>query len=140
MLQEEKMKKQPFSLPEAYFDAFPERLKRRIAEEESLKATKPAPGPLVRNLRMTRSWVALAAAIAGLALLVSTLIRVLVPGESDSYPDMAMLEQLEIFDDDRFIYEMMEEGSAELDDEEAFAQQAMDYLALNDVERIMIYE
>jgi hypothetical protein len=53
---------------------------------------------------------------------------------------MALLEQMQMLDDDRYLYELYEEEAVEMDEEEAFAAQAIEYLAMNDVEMDLIFE
>ena len=133
-LQQESLKKHPFGVPEGYFESFSERLQQRISEEESS-------GVPVRKIGTTTRWLALAAAVLAAALITTAIIR--FTNNSDSgglYPDLALLEQMQMFDDDRYLYEMMEEESVPLDEDEAFASQAIEYLAINDVEMDLIFE
>lgn len=133
-LQQESLKKHPFGVPEGYFESFSERLQQRISEEESSEVP-------VRKIGTTTRWLALAAAVLAAALITTSIIR--FTNNSDSgvlYPDLAILEQMQVFDDDRYLYEMMEEESVPLDEDEAFASQAIEYLAINDVEMDLIFE
>ena len=135
-LQQESLKSNPFGLPEGYFDSFPERLQQRIREEESSRVP-------VRKIGTTTRWLATAAAVLAAALITTSIIRLTNSNRSaDSrYPDMAILEQLQVFDDDRYLYEMIEQEEAvNMDEDEAFATQAIEYLAVNDVEMDLIFE
>lgn len=134
-LQQEALKKQPFEVPEGYFEGFAERLQQRIKEEDS-------PGVPVRRIRTSTRWLAAAAAILAAALITTTIIRFTSSGgEEGFYPEQALLEQLQVLDDDLYLYDLLEqEADAELDEEEAFASQAIEYLALNDVEMDLIFE
>ncbi len=133
-LQQEALKNHPFGVPEGYFESFSDRLHERIRMEESSSVP-------VRKIGNTTGIWAMAAAVLAAALITTSIIR--FTNNSDAgglYPDLAMLEQMQVFDDDRYLYEMMEEESAPLNEDEAFASQAMEYLAINDVEMDLIFE
>ena len=133
-LQHESLKNHPFGVPEGYFEGFSTRLQQRIREEES----SPVPE---RRMGSTTKWLAMAAAVLGAALITTAIVRFTGTGESNGlYPDLALLEQLEIFDHDLYLYEYLDEESAELSDDEAFAAQAVEYLATNDVEMDLLFE
>jgi len=134
-LQHESLKKSPFGVPEGYFDSFSERLQERIREEESSI-------PVRRIGSGSRLRIAMAAAVVGLALISYSIIKFTNTGNgSDAYfPDMAVLEQMQVFDDDQYLYEMIEEVEEEMDEEEAFATQAIEYLAMNDAEMLLLIE
>ena len=53
---------------------------------------------------------------------------------------MALLEQLEVFDNDLYLYEYLDTTSSKLSDDEAFAEQAVEYLAMNDVEMDLLFD
>ncbi|RPI42497.1 MAG: hypothetical protein EHM46_05130 [Bacteroidetes bacterium] len=131
-LENESLKISPFGVPDGYFEQFPQRMLQRIREREE----EAVP---VRTLGSgSRFRVAVAAAILVLALVSYPLVRILSPDRGmDDMPEIALIEEL-IIDDDRYLVGMMETGSEMLDDEEAYANQAMDYLALNDVEMDLI--
>jgi hypothetical protein len=84
----------------------------------------------------------MAAAVLAAALITTSIIRLSsTKGAEGLYPDMALLEQMQVLDDDRYLYELFEEGEAvEMDEDEAFAAQAIEYLAINDVEMDLIFE
>lgn len=134
-LQQEPLKNHPFGLPEGYFESFSERLHQRIKEEESSRVP-------VRKIGTVTRWVAMAAAILAAALITTSIIRFTTSnnGADGLYPDLALLEQLQVFDDDLYLYNLLEEESDELDEDEAFASQAIEYLAINDVEMDLIFE
>jgi hypothetical protein len=134
-LQQESLKNQPFGVPEGYFESFSERLTQRIREEESSRVP-------TRRIGTTHRWVAMAAALLATALITTSIIRLTSSNNpaNGSNPDMAFLEQMQVFDDDRYLYELLEEEASELDEEEAFASQAIEYLAINDVEMDLIFE
>ncbi len=133
-LQQESLKNSPFGVPEGYFESFSERLHQRIKEEDSSRVP-------VRKIGTVTRWVAMAAAVLAAALITTSIIRFTTSKGADGlYPDLAILEQLQVFDDDLYLYELLEEESNELDEDEAFASQAIEYLAINDVEMDLIFE
>jgi len=134
-LQQEALKNHPFGVPEGYFEGFAERLQQRIKEEESSKVP-------VRKIGTATRWMAAAAAVLAAALITTSIIRYTTSESAEGlYPDMALLEQMQVLDDDRYLYELLgEEEASELDEDEAFASQAIEYLAINDVEMDLIFE
>lgn len=133
-LQQEALKKQAFRVPEGYFYSFADRLQQRIREEESSRVP-------VRRIGTTTRWLATAAAIMAAALITTSIIRFNSVNSGEGlYPDIALLEQLQVLDDDRYLYELFEEEAVEMDEEEIFASQAIEYLASNDVEMDLIFE
>jgi hypothetical protein len=134
-LQQEALKNHPFGVPEGYFEGFAERLQQRIKEEETSKVP-------VRRIGTATRWMAMAAAVRVAALITTSIIRFTTSESAEGlYPDLALLEQMQVLDDDRYLYELLgEEETAELDEEEAFATQAIEYLAINDVEMDLIFE
>ena len=135
-LQQEELKNHPFGVPEGYFEGFAERLQQRIKDEEASKVP-------VRKIGTATRWMAMAAAVLAAALITTTIIRFTSSNRDANglYPDQALLEQMQVLDDDRYLYELMEEAEfTELDEDEAFASQAIEYLAINDVEMDLIFE
>ena len=130
------LKENPFRVPEGYFDSFHERVKARISELEEQSTP-------VRRIGRT-GWfrIAIAAAIVGLALIIYPLIRNSAPGngETDGYTDLALMEAMGVFDHDYELVEYLEPEAAVVDDDEAFLNQAIEYLAMNDVEMDLIFE
>ena len=135
-LQQERLKKHPFEVPEGYFASFSDRLQERIREEES------AVVPVRRLGSSTRFRVALAAAVLGVALISYSVYRFTNTSSmaNGSYLDMALLEQMQVFDDTDYLYELIESEANEMDEEEAFAAQAIDYLAINDADMVLLFE
>ncbi len=135
MLQDS-LKKHPFRVPEGYFESFSERVQERIREEKEREQ------PVRRIGTFTRFRVAMAAAVVGLALISYSVIRITGSrgGTNGSFPDVALLEQLHMIDDDSYLIDLMESETEELDAEEAFATQAIEYLAIKDVEMDLIFE
>ncbi len=135
-LQQERLKERPFGVPEGYFESFADRLQERIREEESSKV------PVRRIGSGSRFRVAMAAAVVGLALISYSIVKITATGNGsgNSFPEMAFFEEMQIFDDDRYLYELIEEVEEEMDEEEAFASQAIEYLAINDAELVLLFE
>ena len=135
-LQQEKLKERPFGVPEGYFEGFADRLQERIREEESSQK------PVRRIITGTKFRIALAAAVVGLALISYSIFKVSSTGNvSDgNFPEMALLEQLQVFDDDRYLYDLIDGVEEKMDEEEAFAVQAIEYLAINDAEMLLLFE
>ncbi len=135
-LQQERLKERPFGVPEGYFESFADRLQERIREEESSKV------PVRRIGSGSRFRVAMAAAVVGLALISYSIVKITTTsnGSGNNFPEMAFFEEMQIFDDDRYLYELIEEVEEEMDEEEAFASQAIEYLAINDAELFLLFE
>ncbi len=134
-LQQEALKKSPFGVPEGYFESFSDRLLERIKEDESSLVP-------IRKIGTTARWMSLAAAVLAAALITTSIIRLSSSkGSEGIYSDLAILEQMQVLEDDRYLYELLdEEASIELDEDEAFASQAIEFLAINDVEMDLIFE
>ena len=133
-LQHEALKKHPFGVPEGYFEGFAERLHQRIKEDKVSRVP-------VRRIGTTTRWLAMAAAVLAAALITTSIIRLTNSnGGEGLYPDLALLEQMQVLEDDRYLYELLEEETAEMDEDEAFVSQAIEYLAINDVEMDLIFE
>jgi hypothetical protein len=134
-LQQESLKKHPFGVPEGYFEGFPTRLQQRIREEEASRITE-------RRLGSTSRWLAMAAAILGAALLTTVIINFTGAGNDANGldPEMAFFEQMEVFDNDIYLYEYLAGESEELSDDEAFAEQAVEYLAMNEVDMHLLFD
>ena len=135
-LQQERLKERPFGVPEGYFESFADRLQERIREEDSSKV------PVRRIGSGSRFRVAMAAAVVGLALISYSIVKITTTGNGsgNNFPEMAFFEEMQIFDDDRYLYELIEEVEEEMDEEEAFASQAIEYLAINDAELVLLFE
>lgn len=129
------LKKHPFTVPEGYFDALPGMVMERIREQDEHRVAVP------RIFSTVRFRVAVAAAIIGLALISYAIIRTTMNGGSlGDYPDIALLEQLDIIDDDHYLVGFLEEETSGIDEEEAFLNHAIEFLAMADVEMDLIFE
>jgi len=140
-LQQESLKAHPFRVPEGYFESFPGRLRQRIDSLEHEPARRLRP-------RWTgRFTAAMAAAVAGLALISYTVIRMIgpVPGDQTGISELALLEETVLEQawyagNDYALAEYLDTGEEALDEEEAYMEQAMDYLAMNDVAMDLLFE
>jgi len=132
-LQQEELRNHPFGVPEGYFESFSERLHQRIREEDSSRVP-------VRKIGTATRWMAMAAAVLAAALITTSIVRFTGSQGSGADSEMALLEQMQIFDDDRYLYDLLEEEAPDLNEDEAFATQAIEFLAVNDVEMDLIFE
>lgn len=134
--EDESLTHHPFRVPEGYFENFAGRLQQRIREEEEARV------PVRRLWSSTRFRAALAAALVLLALVSYSLIRMISPGEEplSNFSDLVLLEEMYAIDNDLYYIELMENGTETTDEEDIYLEQAMDYLALNDVEMDLISE
>lgn len=134
----------PFSTPDGYFDSLHDRVMERIrntsSTAENLSAGEAAgeipsaKEPRQRQKIHLRPYLALAASISGVALIVYLLIQVVTgnqPAGSDLY-DMAMLEEAGVTLDESLLLEAYgdEDESTFTDWDEA----AMVYLSSNEVD------
>ena len=135
-LQHESLQQHPFRVPEGYFDSFPDRLKDRISKLEEDRV------PVRKLGKSARFRVAMAAAIVGLALVSYPVIRMTttVGGDTSGYPDLALLEEAGIFYNDYELAGYLEEEVSPVDEEEAYLIQAVEYLAMHDVEMDLLFE
>lgn len=131
---DEMLKSNPFRVPEGYFETFAGRLQQRIREEEAARV------PVRRLRNPDRLRIAIAAAVIMLALVTYPLIRVITSNESriTDYPTLSLLENMDLSDADLYLLELM--GNATVDEEEEYLEQAIQHLALNEVELDLITE
>ena len=134
-LEQKGFKKNPFNVPEGYFDTLAGRIQERIKSEEAEEI------PVKKLVHSTRFRLAIAAALVGLALISYTIINsVRVGGNSGYFPDVALLDEMNVFDEDLYLLDFMETATEVVDEEEAFVNQAIEYLAMADVEMDLIFE
>lgn len=132
-----KQKQNPFSVPEGYFDSFPDRLNKRISAMEAMEAEKRP----VRKLGRFRTAVAIAAVLAALALISFPVLRLLTPANSpEDLVELALLDGAGFFSSDYELATYFEDSEATMDDDEAYFSQAMEYLASTDVEMDLLFE
>ncbi len=131
----EKQKTNPFRVPGDYFDTLPGRLNDRIVRMEAEKVP-------VRSLGSLRAGLAVAATLAALALITFPLVRMLAPenGTEDNYMEFALLDGAGLFTSDYEMAAYLEETEAQMEDEDAYRSQAIEYLASADVEMDLIFE
>jgi len=132
------MKKQmtnPFRIPGDYFETLPGRLNDRIAKLE----TEQVPVRAVKNLRIG---LAVAAAVATLALVTFPLVRMLSPQKEveQNYLEIALLEGSGFFASDYELAGYLEDSGELMNDNDAYINQAIEYLASSDVELKLIFE
>lgn len=131
----EKQKNNPFKTPENYFESFPERIKERIRSEEAEKLQKRGP------IRL-RPGLSIAASLAFLALITFPLVRILSPDNEsmENMMELAMLDDAGLFASDYELAAYLEDFPSEIDDEDAYISQAIEYLASSDLEIDLIFE
>ena len=135
-LHDPSLREQPFRVPEGYFEGFPERLKERIDALEEVQVP-------VRRLGWSSGFrIALAAALVGLALISIPLSRIIAPpmASPDDFSDIALLEEAGVFNNDYELAPYLHGEETVMEAEDAYLNQAMDYLAMNDVEMDLIFE
>jgi hypothetical protein len=135
MKKETQLKDHPFKVPGDYFESFPGRLKERMAR-------KDAPvRPLRRFSQSAGFRLAVAAVFVGLALLSIPVLRNAGSGSSslDVQTELALLESAGFYHNELEILALLE-GEEAMDDDEAYLSQAMEYLAMSDVEMELYYE
>ncbi len=131
----EKQKTNPFKVPADYFDTLPGRLNDRLLRMEAEKVP-------TRRLGSFRVGLAVAAAVAALALISFPLVRMLTPGSEmeDNYLEYALLEGAVLFASDSELATYLEESAYLMDDDDAYLNQAIEYLASSDMEMDLIFE
>lgn len=135
-------KKNPYRVPEGYFDSFNDRLRDKIQSEEE----KP-----VRNLRfMLRSNLALAAAILAFALISYFSFRLISAGRIDqetrnlTYTEF-LEEEIFSLDEELLLdaYEQIDKtgsGTEESQESEDYSEEIIQYLSAEDIDLSLIYE
>jgi hypothetical protein len=135
-LQHGPLKQNPFRVPGGYFESFPERMMEHISrlDEERVPVRKIGVSHRLR--------IAIAAAIVGLALISYPVARMVLPGhgEAGGTIDLALIEEMEIFDHEYELAGYLQPDETTVDDEQAYLNQAIEYLAMNDVEMDLIFE
>jgi hypothetical protein len=131
----EKQKTNPFRVPEGYFETFQDKLADRIRLEEA----EPVPE---KRLDRRRILLAVAAAVAALALITIPLTRMQTPERwtDESFVEIALLEGAGLFNSDYELAAYLEESESLMDDEDAYLNQAIEYLASADVGMDLIFE
>ena len=119
----------PFRTPPGYFEDFDERLNQRL---------NGGVRPPQRTLWMkTRPFLALAAAISGVALLSFTLLQLILGNRTDeaAFYDIAFLEETGTFNDEWLLMEALDEEDPSDDASlTTWEEAAMNYLASNEMD------
>ncbi|MFO7934178.1 MAG: hypothetical protein R6U78_08850 [Bacteroidales bacterium] len=135
LLQDEALRHHPFRVPDGYFESFAGRLQQRIREEEEKQV------PVRRLWHSARFRTAVAAAVILLALVSFPLLRMSTVNEQLSgYPEEILLENMNMIEEDIFLMELMDNVTTAANDEEMYLDQAMEHLAMNEVELDLISE
>lgn len=124
----------PFQVPHGYFEELPGRVMEKIRMEEN-----DSPGNSLKKVHL-RPFISLAAAIAGLALVIYVVLQTIVGNQAykNEYTDLAVLEETGIILDEYAIaetYALSEEETLTTWEEEA-----MNYLASNEVDLFHLLE
>jgi len=98
--------------------------------------------PVRKLVTSHRVRIAIAAAIVGLALISYPVVRIALPGhgETDGAINLALMEEMEIFNHEYELAGYLQPDETPIDEEEAYLNQAIEYLAQNDVEMDLIFE
>ena len=131
-LLESKDRKEPFSVPEGYFESFGERLNKRLGETGEKTSDRTT------IMMRIRPHLALAAAIAGFALISVATLQFLTRNgqEATEAYDLAMLEVTGVTNNESIVMESInfDEVSQEEGDGSGLSewdQDAIEYLASN---------
>ncbi len=123
-------KENPFSVPEDYFNTFSSSLAKRMKFEEESEIR-----PTVTLWKRVRPHLALAAVIAGFALISLTALQ-LILGEksnSDSYYNLGFLDEAGILNESTFQETIADIENDDYDSYSEWEEDAMTYLASNEV-------
>jgi hypothetical protein len=130
------LKKNPFRVPEEYFQHFPSRIMDRIKEEEVKNRI------IKRDRRIRfRNQLAIAATLLGAALGSFSLVKNLLvksPVQED-FVDLELLEETNTIPEDAYLVDVYTMGS-ESTSEELWEDEAINYLASNDIEIELLME
>ena len=127
---EERLKENPFLVPDGYFTGFSSRIQSRIA-------TGKATPVKARNLRYSfRSQIALAASVIGFAILSFATVKLILskPTQNAEYIDIALLEEMDVIFDETMLIDVYPLEDTEYNEEDAWVNEAVEYLASNDIE------
>lgn len=138
--------KQPFRVPDGYFENFEQQLKDRLIPEEMEQSshetiiTNNAGGAKSNSKISLRPYVALAASITGIALITYLLLQNISSSMPDDYTeyDIEMLNEAGIINDESIIAESYAE--MEEDNYSDWDKDAMTYLASNEVELLILMD
>jgi len=133
---DKKLKENPFSVPEGYFENLSPRIMSRIESEKNNPAHRRS------HWFTLRSQIALAASIIGFALISYVAIKMILPGETNNtgYLDVALLDEMNVIPEDAYIIDLMPIEDGELSEEDIWINEAVDYLASSDIEMDLFIE
>lgn len=126
-------KKRPFSVPEGYFDSFPEKVRGRMSNEEVSVVSVPE-----RVWQVLRPQLSLAAVIIGFAIIGYIGFNTLIQSEKQLLSDEVITEYVDYYHDDfseYYIMGMLDSDDIELEDGGYFddADSYVDYLYQDDI-------
>lgn len=125
----------PFRVPTGYFEDLQGRVMENIKKEEDLAAERP----ITRKIYL-RPYIALAASISGLALIIWVVLQsIFGPKAADNNMyDLAVLEKAGIITNESIVADTY--NSTEEDSYTDWEEEAMTYLASNEVDLINLLE
>ncbi len=144
-LNDDKAKKNPFRVPEDYFDSMADRTMAAIREEEAGRPEVGQTGKPGRVINL-RPFLALAAAILGFAILAAAMIRLISPDRPGRANDSAtsLYAELAAEEIDMYMLEnelnMEETVNPELTEETVPSEAIIEYLMNEDIDLNEIYE
>lgn len=136
---QERAEGNPFSLPENYFSTLSKRIdEKRIREDENDESKDISKEVIHPNLSLwnrVRPHLALAATIAGFALISITALQFILGDKriQQDYYDLSLLDEAGILDES-VLQESIDFGTEDEDVYSEWEQDAMAYLASNEVD------
>jgi hypothetical protein len=128
-------KKRPFSVPEGYFDSFPEKVRGRLQNEEVSAVSVPE-----RVWQVLRPQLSLAAVIIGFAIIGYIGFNTLIQSEKQLLSDEVITEYVDYYQhefSDYYLVSMLDFDEFELEDGGYYDDDAdayMDYLYMDNIE------
>jgi hypothetical protein len=127
-------KKRPFSVPEGYFDSFPEKVRVRLQNEEVTVISLPE-----RVWQILRPQLSLAAAIIGFAIIGYIGFNTLIQSEKQLLSDEVITEYVDYYQhdfSDYYLVSMLDFDELELEDGGYYddADAYMDYLYMDNID------
>jgi hypothetical protein len=127
-------KNRPFSVPEGYFDSFPEKIRGRLQNEEVSSVSVPE-----RVWQVLRPQLSLAAGIIGFAIIGYIGFNALIQSEEQLLSDEVITEYVDYYQDDfseYYILSMLDSDDFELEDGGYFedADSYMEYLYQDNID------
>jgi hypothetical protein len=127
-------KKRPFTVPEGYFNSFPEKIRERLQNEEVSAVSLPE-----RVWQVLRPQLSLAAMITGFAVVGYIGFNTLITSESQLLSDEVITEYVDYYQhdfSDYYLLSMLDFDDLELEDVGYYddADAYMDYLYMDDID------